>query len=130
MIVWTSLSHHKKTRVRLVEFYGSYGNSRKAAYTSIYRQASDGAEIAGNKSYTVFQQLRNFAISVAAARIRNLMLSLSSLSLPLSSLSLPISSPSLSLSSLSLFIYLYLSPSLLFLSSLSLSLVALLSVTF
>ena len=34
MIVWTSLSPHEKTRVNFVELYGSYSNSRKAAYTS------------------------------------------------------------------------------------------------
>ena len=70
MIVWTSLSHHKKTRVRLVEFYGSYSNSRKAAYTSIYWQASDGAEspeislILFSSSFGFRFQQRNFAISL------------------------------------------------------------------
>ena len=31
MIVWTSLRHHKKTRVGLVQLYGSYSSFREAA---------------------------------------------------------------------------------------------------
>ena len=34
MIVWSILSHHKKTRVRLVKLHGSYSHFRKAAYNS------------------------------------------------------------------------------------------------